>query len=175
MADLDPARARFETLFRAHYRDVLRFAARRIDRASAEDIANETFTICWRRLGTVPDDALPWLYAVARNVLANHQRAAIRASAKLARAAGERPPPARDPAERLAEQDAVLRALAALPERDREVLRLVAWEGLSQIDAARVAGTNRVTFAARLHRARRRLTARLEEESAQPRAMETTP
>jgi DNA-directed RNA polymerase specialized sigma24 family protein len=77
----------------------------------------------------------------------------------------------------LPEQDAVLRALAGLSERDRETLRLVAWEGLSQADAARVAGVNRAAFAARLHRARRRFAACLEEDEdpllSRPRPVET--
>ena len=51
----------------------------------------------------------------------------------------------------------VRRALAGLSERDREVLMLVAWEGLDPAGAARVAGCTRATFAVRLHRARKRL------------------
>ena len=50
----------------------------------------------------------------------------------------------------------------ALRARDREALRLVAWEGLSIADAARAAGVPRATFAMRLHRARRRLAQQLD-------------
>jgi RNA polymerase sigma-70 factor (ECF subfamily) len=172
-------RERFEAVFRAHYGDVFRFLARRTDLASAEDLANETFTVYWRRPEAVPDDALPWLYGVARRTLANHRRSAARAGTKIARARAETPPaPGRDPADCLPEQDTVRRALAGLTERDRETLRLVAWEGLSLADAARVAGVNRAAFAARLQRAKRRLAARLEENEdpplSQPRPVETT-
>jgi len=69
-------RERFEAIFAAHYRDVHRYALRRIDPAVAEEIANEVLLICWRRLEQVPDPPLPWLYATAGNVLANHRRAA---------------------------------------------------------------------------------------------------
>jgi RNA polymerase sigma-70 factor (ECF subfamily) len=58
-----------------------------------------------------------------------------------------------------------MRAFVRLAERDREALRLVAWDGLSLADAARVAGTTRVAFATRVHRARRRLAAALDEQS----------
>ncbi|MGA2013433.1 MAG: sigma-70 region 4 domain-containing protein [Solirubrobacteraceae bacterium] len=59
--------------------------------------------------------------------------------------------------------DGVLgRALARLPERDREVLLLVAWEGLSTQQAATVLDCSPRTFSMRLHRARRRLSAALE-------------
>jgi RNA polymerase sigma-70 factor (ECF subfamily) len=51
----------------------------------------------------------------------------------------------------------VLRALAELPEDDREVLVLVAWQGLSPKDAARVVGCSSAAFRVRLHRARKRL------------------
>lgn len=159
------ARERFEALFDAHYRAVHRYALRRTDPAQAEEIANETFMVAWRRLDTVPDPALPWLYAVAGKCLANRRRAATRRDRTVARLRAQPAPSgARDPAERLAERDAILRAFVTLGERDREALRLVAWEGLSLADAARAAGTSRAAFAMRVHRARRRLAQRLEHE-----------
>ena len=159
---------RFEALFLAHYRDVHRFALRRTDPAQAEELVNETFLICWRKLDAVPDPALPWLYAVAGKCLANRRRADTRRDRTAARLREQPPRASRDPAERLAERDAALRAFVALGERDREALRLVAWEGLSLADAARAAGVSRPAFAARLHRARRRLAAQLEPPAPQP-------
>jgi RNA polymerase sigma factor (sigma-70 family) len=162
---------RFEALFTAHYRDVHRFALRRIDPQAAEEVANETFAVCWRRLDAVPDPPLPWLYGVARNCLANHRRDRRRNERRERAAWGAaRDPDAggRDPAERFAERDAILRALTALPEHDREALRLVAWEGLAVADAARAAGISRAAFAMRLHRARRRLAAQLDEHETAP-------
>jgi RNA polymerase sigma-70 factor (ECF subfamily) len=174
MAPRDPAdrRARFEALFGAHYRDIHRFALRRTGPAGAEEVTNETFLVCWRRLDRVPDPALPWLYVTARQCLANHRRAAAR-HARRERAAerDSRDAVGRDPAERFAERDAVLRAFAKLDERDREVLRLVAWEGLSPEQAARAAGISRTAFAMRLHRARRRLAALL--TAPEPSTIET--
>lgn len=156
-------RERFEALFVAHYRDVHRFALRRTTPAAAEEIANETFLVCWRRLESVPAPALPWLYATAGKCLANQRRADTRHARRERAAADDQRSAAtvRDPAERFAERDAVLRAFAALGERDREALRLVAWEGLSVADAARACGLTRAGFAMRLHRARRRLATRL--------------
>jgi RNA polymerase sigma-70 factor (ECF subfamily) len=159
-------RQRFEAIFAAHYRDVHRYALRRADPAVAEEVANEAFEICWRRLEHVPDPPLPWLYATAGKVLANHRRAAARHARRATAAAAEPAVTSRDPAERFAERDAVLRAFSALGERDREALRLVAWEGLSLPDAARAAGVSRAAFAMRRHRARRRLAAHLRELDA---------
>ena len=39
------------------------------DQACAEDVASETFLIAWRRLADVPEQPLPWLLGVARNLL----------------------------------------------------------------------------------------------------------
>jgi RNA polymerase sigma-70 factor, ECF subfamily len=145
MAAIDPGRrARFEALFAAHYRDVHRYALRRTEPALAEEVANEAFLVAWRRLESVPaEHALPWLYAAAANVLANHRRAEARHARRSHAAAVERPETSRDPADRFAERDAVLGAFATLAERDREALRLTAWERLSLADAARVAGVSR--------------------------------
>jgi RNA polymerase sigma-70 factor, ECF subfamily len=156
-------RERFEELFAAHYREVHRYARRRVEPVIAEEIVNETFLICWRRLESVPDPALPWLYATAGKVLANHRRDAARHARRERAAAGERPVEARDPAERFAARDAALRAFLSLAEKDRDALRLVAWERLSLADAARAAGVSRPAFAMRVHRARRRLAAKLRE------------
>jgi RNA polymerase sigma-70 factor (ECF subfamily) len=159
---MTPASDRFEALFLAHYRDVHRYALRRTDPAQADEVAGETFTICWAKLAAVPDPALPWLYAVARKCLANRRRAAARRARTVARLRAQPAAAGGDPAERLAESDAILRGFVALGERDREALRLVAWEGLSLAEAARAAGTSRAAFAMRLSRARRRLAAQLQ-------------
>jgi RNA polymerase sigma factor (sigma-70 family) len=166
MGSSKPApRERFEALFLAHYRAVHRYALRRTDPAHAEEIANETFMVCWRRLDAVPDPALPWLYEVAHKCLANQRRAATRRDRTVAHLRAQPDERGgRDPAERLATRDSILRAFVALGERDREALRLVSWEGLSLADAARVAGVSRAAFAMRLHRARRRLAQSLEDE-----------
>ena len=162
------AQARFEAIFTAHYRDIHRFALRRTDPAEAEEVANEAFAICWAKLSAVPDPPLPWLYAVARKCLANRRRAASRRAGLGARLRGAPPTGGRDPAEQFAERDAILRAFVRLSERDREALRLVAWDGLPIADAARVAGVSRAAFTMRVHRARRRLAAELEGPSVSP-------
>jgi RNA polymerase sigma-70 factor (ECF subfamily) len=55
-------------------------------------------------------------------------------------------------------------ALNGLPEADREALMLAAWEGLSAQQAARVLGCSPTAFRIRLHRARRKLEASLDDE-----------
>jgi RNA polymerase sigma-70 factor (ECF subfamily) len=60
-------------------------------------------------------------------------------------------------------------AFAALRESDREVLRLVAWDGLSRHDAATVLDISAAVFSLRLHRARRRLARALGDGGEQER------
>ena len=162
MSPLSADAQRFEALYRAHYAAIVRFAYRRTDVASAEDVVAETFAVAWRRLDDVPAEPLPWLYVVARNLLYGEHRSAGRVRRKVASIAETaRKDVGRDPADAYAERERVLRAFSMLSELDREALRLVAWEGLDHRDAARVLGTSRVACAMRVSRARRRLAAAL--------------
>jgi RNA polymerase sigma-70 factor, ECF subfamily len=152
-------RERFERLYRENFRAVLRFAVTRIDPERAKDVAAETFLVAWRRLDDVPAEPRPWLLGVARRVIAGQYRTETRREALTVRmkaTQGRGGEPA-DLAGTLADRDEVLTAFAALGERDREVLQLVAWDGLDAVDAADVLGVTRLAFAVRLHRARRRL------------------
>jgi RNA polymerase sigma-70 factor (ECF subfamily) len=151
----DERRARFEVLFAAHSAAVLAYARRRGDAATADDVLGEVFLVAWRRLDQIPADQRPWLLACARRVLANSRRSQRRRDALIDRLIAVRSRPSAEP--EIAEGD-VVRALAGLGERDREALMLVAWEGLSAEQAARVLGCSRHAFTVRLQRARRRLT-----------------
>jgi RNA polymerase sigma-70 factor, ECF subfamily len=154
---------RFEGLFREHYAAVRGYALRRAPRDVAQEVVAETFLVAWRRLDDVPDDAVPWLFGVARRVLANQRRSARR-NVALERRLAEAVPAASDsgdPGERLGEAEFLRAALARLSDRDREALMLVAWHGLTGARAARAAGCTRAAFAVRLHRARARLAAEL--------------
>jgi RNA polymerase sigma-70 factor (ECF subfamily) len=154
-------RARFERLYDAHYAAVLAYALRRTGPTMAHDVAADTFLVAWRRFDVVPVDAAPWLYGVARRVLANERRAENRRAALAERM---RAMPARQPIDDPGDRAALLEAaLARLPERDREALALVAWEGLSTAQAARAMGCAPTAMRVRLHRARRRLARALDD------------
>jgi RNA polymerase sigma-70 factor (ECF subfamily) len=148
--------ARFDTLFIENQRAVLRYAMRRTESAAdAEDVAAETFTICWRRLEVVPvDQPLPWLYAVARRVLANQRRGRGRLERLISVL---RSPDVATPAKLGDDLDTpVFHALASLSRADQELLRLVAWEELGHAEIAQVLGISSNAVAIRLHRARAR-------------------
>jgi RNA polymerase sigma-70 factor (ECF subfamily) len=151
---------RFEQIYEEHREAVQAFVRRRAPESLVEDVVSETFLVCWRRFDRVPDEPLPWLYAVARKTLANHRRRLER-DERVGTAASESAVAEPEPV-----GDTVLAAaFSGLSERDREVLRLVAWEGLSLGEAAVVLGCSAVACRVRYHRAKTRLARRLEAET----------
>jgi RNA polymerase sigma-70 factor (ECF subfamily) len=132
-------------------------------------VTAETFLIAWRRLDEVSELELPWLYGVARRVLANDVRSERRRGALVERASLHSPPVPATPSDpKLAD------ALARLGDRDRELLLLIAWEGLTPAEAAAAIGCSRPAARVRLHRARKRLADELERAEAHSRPLTTT-
>lgn len=150
---------RFTGMYDACRQRVWAYVVSRAGRQVADEVVSETFAIAWRRLDDVPEPALPWLLGVARNVLRDNIRAETRRDALNAelRAWTEG-----DVADQVTERLGVLRALAELPEDDREILLLTAWQGLSPKEAAHVIGCSSAAFRVRLHRARKRLKQAME-------------
>ena len=152
-------RHRFDVLFDAYKSDVTAYCGWRTTSPSdADDAVADVFLVAWRRLDDVPagDGARAWLYATARRVLANQRRSRRRLET-LRERLGHEPhvwPPV--PAPALPEAALVHEALAKLSPRDREVLLLAEWEGLTPTEMAEVLGCLVVTARGRLHRARRR-------------------
>jgi RNA polymerase sigma-70 factor (ECF subfamily) len=159
-------RQQFEALYAEHAGAVRAYAMRRGPVADADDIVAEVFLITWRRLQDVPADARGWLLAVARRVQSNARRGSSRQEALRVRLEHERPQAERQvlPADHY-----VIEALLGLRENDREALLLIAWEGLSNRDAARALGVRESTFGVRLHRAKRRLASALTDAQGQAR------
>ena len=161
----DADHARWEALFTGYADLVYAYAARRVPIEDAPDVVAETFVVAGRRTDDVPEDALPWLYAVARNVMRNQRRAADRRAAlrgKLSRT--QTPPPEVPPElEEIEARDAVTVALSRLPTAEREALLLVVWEDLDAARGAQVLGCSPAAFSVRVHRAKRRLRSVLAE------------
>lgn len=154
--------ARFERLYAQHFERVAAYLLARADRDVAADALAATFEVAWRRIGDVPRDELPWLLGVARRVLANSRRSRARQTALVERMASAARSHAGDERDAAVAAD-LAGALAQLTAAQQEALLLVAWEGLSEREAARSLGCSRVAFAARLHRARARLRGTLGE------------
>jgi RNA polymerase sigma-70 factor, ECF subfamily len=166
----DDEHRRFEAIFRENVNEVMAFARRRTNPEDAKDVVSQTFSVAWRRLGDVPSYPLPWLFGVARNVLSEQRRSDIRQSAldeRLADAAKVRGPSDHgDIADALIAQVGIRNALSRLRPSDRDVLTLVAWEGLNTTELATALGCTKATASLRLHRAQRRFVKHLEAEGA---------
>lgn len=140
--------------------------ARAASASDAQDAVAEVFLTAWRRLDELPDGdaARVWLYATARRVIANQRRSTRRRFALQERLAQESASAPQETSD--GELTVVHEALRRLGPRDREVLLLAEWEGLSPTQIAGVMGCLTVTARGRLHRARRRFRAVFEELTA---------
>jgi len=137
VADRD--REAFELLYQRYVRSVFGLALRRLrDRQRAEDAVQETFTAVWRSAASYKPDrgpAAPWLYAVARNAIVDRMRARTEPAADPPEVASSEPgPPERAEASYVSWR--VHRALEELPPKEREVVELAYWSGLSQSEVA---------------------------------------
>jgi RNA polymerase sigma-70 factor (ECF subfamily) len=147
----------FEQLYADHAPAIRAYVRRRAPADVVDDVVSDVFLVCFRRLQEVPEHALPWLYAVARNTLANERRRRAR-HAHLPSEIAFEPEPVGD--------SVLAAAFAELSDVDREVLRLVAWEGLSLREAATVLDCSAVACRVRYHRAKTRLAHRLEADAS---------
>lgn len=157
---------RFERLFTDYHQRVYAYCRRRAGEEAARDCASETFLIAWRRIGRVPPDgkALPWLYAVARRVLANRYRSQKRFRRLATRLGGLAPAPILGPEDevvRRAEDREVLEGLRRLQPRDQELLRLAVWEELPHAEIGQVLGCSAHAVDQRIRRAKDRLAREL--------------
>jgi RNA polymerase sigma factor (sigma-70 family) len=152
-------------LFDRHFATMHRYLERRVGSDDADDLAPEVFRVAFEhrhRFRALHDSALPWLYGIATNLMLKRWRGERRRLRALARfdAAAEREPSAPEGAEdRLARASRaqLLRALAALPRGERDVILLVAWEDLSYDEVATALAIPVGTVRSRLNRARRKL------------------
>ncbi|HEX3225010.1 MAG TPA: sigma-70 family RNA polymerase sigma factor [Gaiellaceae bacterium] len=143
---------RFDEIYAEHVDAVRVYVRRRAPESLVDDVVADVFVVALRRIDDVPRNALPWLYAVARKTLANERRKQSR-TIPLTPEVSYEPEPVGD--------SQLAAAFAALSDADREILRLVAWEGLSLREAARVLECSPVACRVRYHRAKSRLASRL--------------
>ena len=140
------------------------YARRHAGASEADDLVAEAFVVAFRRWHDLPtEDAevWAWLVATVRRLTANQRRRrttreryvidALREGWRLTSIGSHE--------DAIAEREECLAALAALSESDRELLLLIAWEGLSAVEAAHVLGIRANALAVRLYRARQRLAA----------------
>lgn len=123
---------RFAKVFEAAYPDIYRFVRRRLSRDVADDVTNSVFERAWSRWSEIEQPELPWLYAVARNIVGDH----LRASQWVIGVSTVRDLTSAEDVQ--LDRNASLEALRSLDANDQETLMLVGWENLSAADCAQV-------------------------------------
>ena len=166
-----------EAFYREHLEPIQRFVARRVsDPHLAADLTADIFVAAidsaprYQRSHGAP---IAWLYGIARNVVATELRRQGRAGRAISHFGARRtlePDALARIEERLdaeREQRRLYRAMDELSDDDRALLELVALDGLSVADAAKVLGVKPGTARVRLHRSRRLLRSHFDNSDAQ--------
>ena len=152
----------FTAIFDRHSGEILRYVHARLGPDLAEDVTAETFLAAFRarqRFDPAVASARPWLYGIAVRQIGKHRRAEARRVRLLRSAPLDRP--AEDFGDRSAERvtagqlgPRLAAVLARLPGKDRELLLLIAWAGLSYDETAAALGSTVSAVKSRLHRVR---------------------
>jgi RNA polymerase sigma-70 factor (ECF subfamily) len=157
-----PSPSNVEDFMRSVADELLAYFARRVSPSEdAADCLSETLLVLWRRREALPqahDERRAWTYGVAHRVLASHRRNGIRQLALTGRLRDEL---RSQPIAPQSQDDSAIAALAALSSRDRELVTLVVWDGLTIAEAGAVIGIRPDAARARYSRARRNLRARI--------------
>lgn len=150
----------FQTLYKAHARDVHRFVLFLSgDPALADDIVSETFIRLWHARARVDLPSVKsYLLAIARNLFLDERRRTRRVEPLDDRALDDRPGPEQRAGSR-GQLQAVLAALQELPEADRAAVLLRAEEGMPYEEIAATLGISAVSARVKVHRARLKLAA----------------
>jgi RNA polymerase sigma factor (sigma-70 family) len=153
-------------LFERHAPRLRSYARRHADAGEADDLVADAFVVAFRRwhhLPTEDSEVWAWLVGTVRRLAANQRRRRATRDNYLVTALrdGWRLTSVGSHEDAIAEREECVAALAALSESDRELILLMAWEGLSAAQAAHVLGLRPNALAVRLHRARQRLAAGL--------------
>lgn len=149
----------FSTIFDTYYTRILRYLDVLLrDPGLAEDLTQDTFVKAYRalQLGTSPENLKAWLYAIATNTAMSalrHRRIRAWLPLPTGESAGQQHPN-RDPADRSADKDLLLRAFARLSKLDTACLLLRFHQGLSYDEIAHVLGLSVPAAKMRLCRAR---------------------
>ena len=179
----DPGR--FSGLYERHLVPIAAYLARRVGPELAEDLAAEVFVGAFRaraRYRPDHDSALPWLFGIAGNLIADNRRAERRRLALLVRLATEREALDADRSRGDLAQDhlegavsaELVRQLRRLAAADRDALLLTVWGELSYEEAAVALGVPVGTVRSRIFRARRRLAAAIDDPAPPSRSPHPT-
>lgn len=141
----------FIALYKDCYPRIHRFVQRRIDDAElAQELAADVFRVAWQKWDGASATEISWLFTVARNLIGNAYRGRERQSALQEKLMGS----ATGEQATTGDYEEVENALAALRDKDRDILQLAYWDDLTIAEIAQVLDCSQSSAKVRLHRAR---------------------
>jgi len=154
--------AAFREVYAATFDEVRRFCLRRLPVSDVNDAVSEVYLVAWQKADEIPrgDEALRWLYGVARNVVRHTERSNRRRLRLTAKAMREPTSTVLGPemqVVRHSDDEALATAIGRLSESDQEVIRLRGWEDLNAPAIAQVLGCSVSAAEKRSARAFKRL------------------
>jgi RNA polymerase sigma factor (sigma-70 family) len=157
-SDLD---AEFEELYRRSRDDVYAYVAGLLrDRSAAEDVTAQAFERAYRRRRTFRPgrgSRRAWLFGIARNAALDELRRRRRRARLVAEPEDERLTPVHEGAEVAVLRAALRTAIAELAPRERELVALKFFAGLTNAEIASVIGTSETNAGTKLHRVIKKL------------------
>lgn len=164
---------RFTAAFDELYAHAVRVALRIVgERATADDVAAEALARAydhWEQIGDARARWVAWTVRVTTNLAIDATRR------REAPAERVEPDGAANPADAVAVRLALIEALRALPERQRQVVALRHLAGLSQVEVAHALGVRPGTVAQHVHRGMAALRLALGEPSPEIETEKETP
>ena len=154
---------RFDRMYREHFTAIYAYAFRRVASSEVSDVVQEVFACAWRVASQIPEppeDRL-WLYALAHRSVQHSQRGGLRRRRLQERLDVEAPVSRQEPGSNDELLARVAITVAHLRPQDKELLRLILWDGIDRRDVARILGCSPGAVDIRYHRIMRRLRSRL--------------
>jgi RNA polymerase sigma factor (sigma-70 family) len=163
---VDEARIAFEALYRESRDDLYAYVAGLLrDRSAAEEVTSQAFERAWRKRRQIDrgrGTPRAWLFGIARNAALDE----LRRRSKLARDAASETATSEqiaNPADAAVERAVLEQALDSLSGRDRELVALKFFAGLSNAEIAAVIRTSESNAGTRLHRVVEKLRRSIDE------------
>jgi RNA polymerase sigma factor (sigma-70 family) len=163
---VDEARVAFEALYRESRDDVYAYAAGLLrDRSAAEEVTSQAFERAWRKRRQIDrkrGTPRAWLFGIARNAALDE----LRRRSKLAHDAAPEAAtysPFATPADAAIDRTVLQQALDSLSGRERELVGLKFFAGLSNAEIANVLRTSETNAGTRLHRVIEKLRRSIDE------------
>jgi RNA polymerase sigma-70 factor, ECF subfamily len=160
---VDEARTAFEALYRSSRDDVYAYASGLLrDRSAAEEVTSQAFERAWRKRRQINrrrGTPRAWLFGIARNAALDE----LRRRSRHAEQPEDPVAVTADPAEAAVDRAVLRRALDSLTGRERELVALKFFAGLSNAEIGSVTGTSESNAGTRLHRVIEKLRRSIDE------------